>query len=286
MFLLKQWHLPMSDPLQVWRFIANGIEQHIPVMILYVVESKGSSPGRQGFFLAVNNKGEMKGSIGGGIMEHKFVEMALQKLNQNTNGMPSAAIKKQVHDKSVAKDQSGMICSGEQTIVMYQAGEKDLPHLKNIISALENKHPIILQLTQGSISTVDERLDSLFYFQQGENEWVYKEKIGLQYKINIIGGGHCALALSRLMRMLGFYIRVYDNRPGLNTFTQNEFADETILLDGYESLSKIKDDPAAFVVIMTFGYRSDDIALRSLIQKQFRYIGLLGSKTKIEKMFS
>ena len=40
----------------------------------------GSSPGRQGFFMAVNANGEMEGSIGGGIMEHKFVEMAKKRL--------------------------------------------------------------------------------------------------------------------------------------------------------------------------------------------------------------
>jgi xanthine dehydrogenase accessory factor len=36
---------------------------------------------------------------------------------------------------------------------------------------------------------------------------------------------------------------------------------------------------------MTFGYRTDDIALRALMNKNFRYFGLLGSKKKSEKMF-
>ncbi len=49
-------------------------------MLLYVLESNGSSPGRQGFFMGVNSLGEMEGSIGGGIMEYKFVEMAKGKL--------------------------------------------------------------------------------------------------------------------------------------------------------------------------------------------------------------
>ena len=40
-----------------------------------------------------------------------------------------------------------------------------------------------------------------------------------------------------------------------------------------------------YVVVMTFGYRTDDIAVRALMQKQFKYFGLLGSKKKIEKMF-
>ena len=56
------------------------MQENIPVMLLYVLESTGSSPGRQGFFMAVNANNEMEGSIGGGIMEHKFVEMAKEKL--------------------------------------------------------------------------------------------------------------------------------------------------------------------------------------------------------------
>src|SRR5687768_12898400 len=37
---------------------------------------------------------------------------------------------------------------------------------------------------------------------------------------------------------------------------------------------------------MSVGYRTDDIALRSLLHKNFAYLGLLGSAAKIKKMFS
>ena len=40
-----------------------------------------------------------------------------------------------------------------------------------------------------------------------------------------------------------------------------------------------------FVVIMTFGYRTDDIALRSIIHHDFKYLGVLGSKSKMEQLF-
>ena len=32
------------------------------------------------------------------------------------------------------------------------------------------------------------------------------------------------------------------------------------------------------------GYRSDDIALKALLNKQFRFLGVLGSQSKIKKM--
>jgi xanthine dehydrogenase accessory factor len=36
---------------------------------------------------------------------------------------------------------------------------------------------------------------------------------------------------------------------------------------------------------MSFGYRTDDIIIRRLINKKFRYIGMLGSKEKIATLF-
>src|SRR3954471_16418201 len=101
----------MKRSLQIWKFIEKSLDEQIPVVLLYVLESKGSSPGRQGFFMAVNNNGDMEGSIGGGIMEHKFVELAKQKLSGHDD---QTQLRKQHHDKSATRDQSGMICSGEQ----------------------------------------------------------------------------------------------------------------------------------------------------------------------------
>src|SRR5947207_565017 len=107
--------------IKIWKLINRNIEQNLPVMLLYVLESSGSSPGRQGFFMAVNANGEMEGSIGGGIMEHKFVEMAKEKVRV---GNQESGVRRQIHDKSAVKDQSGMICSGEQTIWLYPVQDK------------------------------------------------------------------------------------------------------------------------------------------------------------------
>ncbi|MEO6000753.1 MAG: XdhC family protein, partial [Chitinophagaceae bacterium] len=91
--------------LATWKLISKSLIQEIPVMLLYVVESSGSSPGRQGFSMTVNLAGEMNGSLGGGIMEHKFVEMAKARLAE----LPAEiSIHKQIHNKTAAAHQSGM----------------------------------------------------------------------------------------------------------------------------------------------------------------------------------
>jgi xanthine dehydrogenase accessory factor len=91
--------------------------------------------------MAVNRNGEMEGSIGGGIMEHKFVEMAKEQLRQMDEHTTEGRIKKQIHDKSAGSNQSGMICSGEQTIILIPITEKDETVVKSIISSmLQNKN--------------------------------------------------------------------------------------------------------------------------------------------------
>jgi len=276
----------MNKHLLVWKSIAESLQQQIPVMLLYVLESSGSSPGRQGFFMAVNSKGEMEGSIGGGIMEHKFVELAKERLRA-MNEPKEISIRKQIHDKSVAKDQSGMICSGEQTILLYPVSENDNMIIQNIITSLGQYKNGTLYLSREGIQFQNTIPEKDFEFSlQSEDEWTYKEKTGYKNQLFIIGGGHCALAFSKLMREMDFYIRLYDDRKNLPTIIKNDAAHEKHIVNTYTELSKlISSGSNNYVVIMTFGYRTDDMALKALLGKEFRYLGLLGSKTKVEKMF-
>ena len=274
----------MNKQLSIWKMIIQSLQQNMAVMLLYVLESKGSSPGRQGFFLAVNTKEEMKGSIGGGIMEHKFVEMAKEKLRV---GSYESGVKRQVHDKSAA-NQSGMICSGEQTILLYRVKKEDADTVEQIIISLEQNRNGTLMLSPAGIqfeNTIPAK--NFDYTFESEENWLYKEKTGYKNKLFIIGGGHCALAFSKLMCGMDFYITLYEEREGLNTVVQNGFAHEINIVDDYTALSNlIPAGPGQYVVIMTFGYRSDDIALRALLNKPFNYLGVLGSKTKMEKLFT
>jgi len=268
-----------------WKLIADNLQQNIPVMLLYVLESKGSSPGRRGFMMAVDRDGKMEGSIGGGIMEHKFVEMAKEKLSQNE---PVLTVKQQVHDKAAAKNQSGMICSGEQTILLYQVKPEDALDIDRIIDSLQRNQNGLLTLSPKGLqfdNDVGGKHD--LFKSNSETDWLYQEITGYVNHLFIIGGGHCALALSRMMNSLGFYVHVYENRPELNTLQQNEAANEKTLVADYSELGElIESGENNYVVLMTWGYRTDDIALRTLMDKDLKYLGVLGSRKKIKKMFS
>ena len=234
--------------------------------------------------MSVSGDGEMKGTIGGGIMEHKFVEMVKARLQQ---GDEAHEVQRQIHDKAAGKNQSGMICSGEQTIFLYRIQNTDISFIREIISSEKNNQNGTLELTNAGIKFSETISAADFEFSQTGEEYILKEKTGYKNILHIIGGGHCALALSKIMREMDFYIHVYDERDGLNTMEQNVFAHEKHFLNDYNEINnKIESGQSAYLVIMTFGYRTDDIALRALINKKFKYIGVMGSKKKMEKMFT
>ncbi len=284
MTIQKKLYPLMSKQLLVWNLIAESLHENIPVMLLYVLESKGSSPGRQGFFMAVNAGGKMQGSIGGGIMEHKFVELAKERMQETSF---KAQVKKQVHDKSAAKNQSGMICSGEQTVLLYPVQQKDQDAMGKIISSLQQNKNGTLTLSPNGIDFSEAIPEKDFHLGiKSEADWIYKEKTGYKNHLFIIGGGHCSLAFSKLMSTMDFYIHLFEEREGLHTMMQNDFVHQKITVNNYNELADlIPSGNHNYIVIMTFGYRSDSIALRALLNKQFKYFGLLGSQKKIEKMF-
>ena len=258
-------------------------------MLLYVLESKGSSPGRQGFCMAVNEAGEMEGSIGGGIMEHKFVEMAKGRLKNSGSRPGDFLIKKQIHDKSATANQSGMICSGEQVNLLYQLREDDISCVESVVQCMADNRKGTLQLSKQGVSFFDSIKDQeLFLFEfTSEDDWVYRETVGYKNTLHIIGAGHCALAFSRIMSMMDFYIHLYDTRTDLHTMIENNYVHQKKILNDYLELNGlISSGPDQFVVVMTFGYRTDKIAVTGLIGKEFRYFGLLGSATKVKKLMS
>jgi len=269
--------------MSLWRLALSSLEKNIPVLLLYVVESKGSSPGRQGFFMVVNGEGETEGSIGGGIMEHKFLEMGRELLRQ---GASVLSLRRQVHDKEVTKDQSGMICSGEQTILLYTLGVGDEVAIGSLVESLESNRNGCLRLSPEGIGFSAVVPEAGHYFsKRSDDDWFYLEKTGYIDRLFIVGGGHCALALSRIAQTMDFYIMLFDDRSGLESVARNEYVHEKVLVGDYAELGElVKAGSHSYVIVMTQGYRTDDRAVRVLLPMEFRYFGLLGSKAKIGKM--
>ena len=271
----------MNKELEIWQFTVDRLKQNKSVMLLIVAESKGSSPGRQGFKMAVAAE-DWRGSIGGGAMEIRLVELAKLKIKDEAFKNNSEIVR-QNHKKN-SPNPSGMICSGEQTVIFYKLNFGDLPASRKIVRALKNHQSKVLQITSNSFHVVENQpADSDFRFDvQTEKEFLFQEKLGFKNKLFIIGGGHCALALSDLASKMDFYISLFDDRPDLSTLAKNRFVHSKTLLENYEKISDFIESGARhFVVVMTLGYQTDEIVIRALLNKDFKYFGVLGSKAKM-----
>lgn len=268
--------------LKLWEFIIDRLKDSQRVMLMCVVESEGSSPGRQGFKMAVTEN-DMTGSVGGGIMEHKFVEMAKEMLKEHS----SAMIKKQFHQKSAAGDRSGMICSGEQTMLLYMPDIGELYAVQSIINSLNKNGQGKLTVNEKGLWFEDGVLPHQDYsFAQSSSGFTYMERTGYKNHLYIIGGGHCALALSKIMHGLNFYIHIFDHRRELNTLEVNHWAHAKNVVKDYAELKTlIPSHEDHYVCIMTFGYRTDDTAVRAIIGNSYRYLGVLGSESKMKQLF-
>ncbi|GGG53237.1 XdhC family protein [Hymenobacter glacieicola] len=269
--------------LPVWEYAAACLREQVGVALLCVLDSQGSSPGRQGFKMAVTAD-TLVGSIGGGIMEHKFVELARTLLPR-----PDAApvLRHQIHRKEAPADRSGLICSGEQWVLVFPLRAADLPTLEGIVQALRTHAGGQVQLSgERGLELNLATSGTGFDFTTRGAHWHYAERLGFRDHAIIVGAGHVGLALSRVLATLEFELTVLDDRTGLNTQQQNPFAHHKRTV-AYEQLAQeIPENSAQYVVLMTFGYRTDLIALRQLLQRRLRYVGVMGSAAKIQELLA
>ncbi len=273
--------------MNIWNFILNHLNEDKKVILLIVIESNGSSPGRLGFKMAVAESHQIFGSIGGGIMEYEMVEYAK---NLFATDFLNLFIKRQVHNTESEKDQSGMICSGEQTILFYplEADKANTDLISQLLKCInENCKSTLSILPRGMKLGVTQKSEQHFdSIIKNENDWEYHEEISFKNELYIIGAGHVGLALSRTMEQLGFYVIVFDNRLSLNTMEQNTFAHKKQVVDYNEIEKYIPEGQNVYVIIMTNQHVSDKDVLSKLIRNDCKYIGLMGSKKKVQKLFS
>jgi xanthine dehydrogenase accessory factor len=283
--------------LELWQFVGERLERREAVMLLVVAESSGSSPGRAGYKMAVAADGELAGSIGGGVMEVDLVEQSRAILG--TRASLSAAsrdgvrkpISEQVHKKN-AVNASGMICSGKQTVIFKLLLPDDLEDVRRAADSLKTQQQDRLIITPEEFKVLPRQDEApsnadIHFERSTGSEFVYQERLGHKNILYIIGGGHCALALSELMSKMDFAIHIFDDRPELNTIAKNRFADRISIIESYENIGDhITPAENAYVVVMTLGYASDEVVIRKLLGRPFKYFGVLGSKAKMKTLLN
>lgn len=99
-------------------------------------------------------------------------------------------------------------------------------------------------------------------------------------KLIIIGGGHIGLSLFKIAKNLDFHTVVMDDREEFANRERFENVDEVYSGDIPEILKNIEINENTYIVIATRGYEGDLSSLRSVINRNPMYIGMIGSNKK------
>ena len=270
---------------ELWKFVTNKLSEKKDVMLLTVADSYKSSPGRAGFKLAVSDNEEMVGTVGGGIMEYDMLNESKKYFNLNN---PATLIKKLYHNVKAPGTKSGLICGGTQSIIFHKIEPDKDDKIKNHLNACIERKKSLMKLSPEGLEFITNKwnAEKFTFNYKTKTNWQYEENCGTPSTAYVIGGGHVGLAVSRAMSTLDFYVITFDRREVVFTMKNNVYSDQKIITE-YENVGNyIEEGDSSFVIVVTAEYSTDKAALKSIINKNFKYLGLMGSGSKIYKIFS
>lgn len=255
----------------IWQLALDSVKAGEKTTLVAVVEHQGSVPGKSGAVMIVTPS-SVAGTVGGGLVEHQWINRARK--------LENPILAEFSHD-GVSTDS---VCSGLQIMVGLPLKTQDLPTIQRLTQMAKTGEPGLLKINPDGIELEVWREDSPGVFRNGHT-WTAKIQVGRPDELFIAGGGHVSLALSRIMSTLPFRIEVFDTRPDLPTMKNNSWAHATKTVDWDDVADELPEGPHSWAVIMTHGHRDDEEVLRKILHLDLRYLGLMGSATKVALLF-
>ncbi|GAC1451195.1 MAG: XdhC/CoxI family protein [Vulcanimicrobiaceae bacterium] len=114
---------------------------------------------------------------------------------------------------------------------------------------------------------------------------VYIEPIEPSPELYIVGAGHVGFHLARLANEVGFRVHVVDDRERFANAERFPAAAEIVVDDIPAWIGRANLAPHAYAVIVTRGHTNDLEALRALAPRDLRYLGLIGSRAKVARIY-
>ena len=278
---------------EVFQKMKECLDRGEDVVFVTVAASSGSTPREAGAHMAVTADGLAAGTIGGGAVEYESIKTAEEVLETRRSRFREFTL-----TKNQAAD-IGMICGGSTSVYFQYISPENGPargKLDQILKALDQDRDcwMLLDLT-------DEADWKLELFQEGteipggikkclsgkaglfreEGRLYYGELLARAGTVYVFGGGHVAQELVPLLAHLEFRCVVMDDRKEFSNPAVFPQAAETVTGDMGQIDRYMTITGRDYVCIMTRGHQFDYQVLRQVLKCRPRYIGVMGSRTKI-----
>jgi xanthine dehydrogenase accessory factor len=114
---------------------------------------------------------------------------------------------------------------------------------------------------------------------------VFIEPVEASPSLYVFGAGHVGYFVVKMAHEVGFKVHVVDDREKFAS-AERFGPDIDVVVDDIPTWLQAHTLPAtAYAVIVTRGHRHDLDALRALTNHPLRYLGLIGSKAKVKRIF-
>jgi xanthine dehydrogenase accessory factor len=115
---------------------------------------------------------------------------------------------------------------------------------------------------------------------------VFIEPIEASPVLCLFGAGHVAQPLAGMAKACGFRVEVVDDRVKFANAERFPEADR-IVVDTFEAgAAEMTLGPSSYAVVVTRGHKGDAEALRAVLGRGLRFVGLLGSRPKVVHIFA
>lgn len=288
---------------KLFELLGKNLRDGEDAVLVGIVASSGSTPRGAGAYMLVTRAGRIYGTIGGGAVELRGEQTAAQVLAEKRSRLEFFRLtKNEVLDL-------GMICGGDVHVYFHYipAGDASVPALTDRMEQLfaRGEHSwLISDITPGapaalSVYGADSGLfgcavpDEIIA-QLGNHDCAvtaggrtfYCETLVRSGRVYIFGGGHVAQALVPVLAGVGFRCVVLEDRA---EFCRPELfpgVEETRLIDNERVLEHVRIDGTDYVAVMTRGHSCDLTVQAQVLRTPARYIGVIGSRKKTEKVFA
>jgi len=114
---------------------------------------------------------------------------------------------------------------------------------------------------------------------------VFIEPVEASPDVYVFGAGHVGYFVAKMAHEVGFRVHVVDDREKFANAERFGEGIDVVVENIPDWLTAHALPPTAYAVIVTRGHTHDLDALRALTAHPLRYLGLIGSKAKVRRIF-
>jgi len=279
------------------------------LVLATVVETEGSTPQVAGASAVFSAAGLEAGTVGGGVMEARTQAIAGIALQDGRSRLLRFRLDADPADKE------GAICGGRASVLVeplaggraevfgevskaLRAGASGV--LASLVVRVEGDEVEVRRewlpdgtVPQGSALAAAGLTEDAAHaalasgrsrVHRLEKELVFLEPVRPLPRLIIAGAGHVGRALAHIARLLDFHVTVIDDRAEFANRDNVPDADALVAGDFGAALRGIPDSPENYFVVVTRGHERDAEALRACLGRPAAYVGMIGSRSKVETM--